>query len=171
MEERTKQLPMEIPEKKTQLDHRKGKIAVKYRKIAFLASKGLNSEDIGKEVNLSADRITKILQRDDVWEESKRLIRESFEGSEKMTIDLLNKALRVLDDLLLFGTPEEKRFAIDKTLRMFQAKDKGEGKTFINQFFSGVKEDSGDWGKRLDEIVIQKRRERGLPDYPDDNDL
>ena len=169
MEEKTKQLPVQF-EAKT-LDHRKGKIAIKYRKIAFLASKGLTSEAIAKEVNLSVDRVTKILARGDVWEESKRLLRESFEGSERFTIALLDKALRVLDDQLLMGTPEEKRFAIGQILKMFQAKQEGKGQTFITQFFSGIKDGGQDMGRRLDEIVLQKRRERGLPDYPDDNDL
>ena len=170
-DKRAQQLPM--LETKTPLDHRKGKVGIKYKRIAYLASKGLVAEDIAKDVNLTVDRVYKILGRGDVLEEANRFIRDSFKGSERFMVMLLDKALQALEDQILSGSSDEKKFAIDRVLKFFQAKGEGEkgNKTLIAQFFSGMKEGEQDAGKRLDEIILQKRRERGLPDYPDPDDL
>ncbi len=171
-DKRTKQLPMQLEAKvKTPLEQRRGKIGIKYRRVAFLASKGLTSAVIAKDVNLSVDRVEKILQRLDVFEEVKRHLKESFEGSERFKIVLLEKALVGLEEQLISGTPDQKKFAIAQILKLFQPVPGQEGnKTLIQQFF-GEGNASQDAGKRLDEIILQKRRERGLPDYPDLSDL
>ena len=169
MTEKPKELPIQL-ENKSALAHKKGKIGIKYQRIAFLVSKGgLSTKQIAADVNISESRLYKILEtRQDVWDEINRLTVESFKGSERFVATLLEKALETLEDQLVSGTADERKFAIDRVLKFFQKGD--EKKTLIAQFFSGAGQ-TPDVGKRLDEIIIQKRRERGLPDFPAEEDL
>jgi hypothetical protein len=158
-------------ENKSALAHKKGKIGIKYQRIAFLVSKGgLSTKQIAEDVGISESRLYKILEtRQDVWDEINRLTVESFKGSERFVATLLEKALASLEDQMVSGTADERKFAIDRVLKFFQKGD--DKKTLIAQFFGGGGAGTPDAGRRLDEIILQKRRERGLPDFPAEEDL
>ncbi len=42
---------------------------------------------------------------------------------------------------------------------------------FGSVFLTGMQQGNEDVGKRLDQIILEKRLERGLPSFPDPDDL
>ena len=168
--EKIKNLPAEI-EKQSSLDMKKGRLGLKYKKIAFLASKGLKTPDIAEAVGLSEDRVYKILSsRQDVWDQANQFVFDSYKESERGMVDLLQKTVKTLEDQLLTGSPEDKRFAVDRILKFFQTKSDEKGRPIIAQFITGQVQQSegGEKPKSIDEMILEMRKQRGLPPHPTD---
>jgi len=144
----------------------------KHRLIGDLASRGWTAQMISKELHIHYKTVMEVLKREEVIEYTNIVVRNLFLDADRLLINLFMKSLIILDQQLDSTDPGVKDKAIGRTLNFFQTKGaETRGKPLINQFFSGMQQGNEDLGKRLDEIVLQKRRERGLPDYPDDEDL
>ncbi len=141
--------------------------------VAQLACRGLDAKSIAEQVRLSPKRVREILRREEVIREITRITAEMFREVDYHLLCIYKKALVKLDEHLDSENLEIQDKAIEKVLRFFQPKGADtRGKPLINQFFSGGMQREGqDAGDRLDRIILQKRRERGLPDYPDPDDL
>ena len=143
----------------------------RHQRVADLAARGFSTNQIAEKTGLTAKRVREILRNEDVTKEICRITSEIFSEGDRHLASLYQKALTKLDEHLDSPNLEIQDKAIEKVLRFFQPKGDVKAKPLIAQFFSGMQKGNEDLGRRLDEIVLQKRRERGLPDYPDDNDL
>jgi len=101
------------------------------------------------------------------------IVRNLFLDADRLLINLFIEALIILDQQLDSPDPGVKDKAVDRILNFFQTKrGDAKGSPLIAQFFSGrMRQENEDLGKRLDEIILQKRIERLLPPYPDPDDL
>lgn len=153
-------LPIEVKDNDS-LAEQTGKRAIKYKKIAELASRGWTAEMISKEVGLKPARIFRILKREDVNNYVLEIISEKFKEGDKILGWLYAKSMRALDDDISSSNPEVREKAIEKVLKCY-GYNQGEGKvpSIIQQIFTqggpGIVQD-------IDALIIQKRLERGLP--------
>jgi hypothetical protein len=144
----------------------------KHRLIGDLASRGWTAQMISKELHIHYKTVMEVLKREEVIEYTNIVVRNLFLDADRLLINLFMKALITLDQQLDSTDPGVKDKAVDRILGFFQTKVADtRSKPLINQFFSGMQKGNEDLGKRLDEIVIQKRIERGLPPLPDPDDL
>jgi AcrR family transcriptional regulator len=151
-----------------------GVTEVRQRTIAAMIARGFSVKQVAKKLKMSESRIYHLLSDRDsaVNAEINRILNELFAASDRRLINLYNKALQKLEDLLS-SSDEEKQFrAIDRIIRIIFARSSRNGPSITLQHFGiQANEEQQNREKRLDEIVLQKRRERGLPDFPDENDL
>lgn len=167
MVEREEGLPAVI--EATPLERRKGRIGYKYRRLAFLVSKGLDIKEMAKDLGLSESRVYRILQtKKEVLDEADRLASESFKESEKFMGTLLKKALEGLEEQLTSGTADERKFAIDKVLKFFQARGASDEKRSV-VFNFGAGQQGGEQ-KSLNQVIIEERQRRGLPPLEEEED-
>ena len=148
------------------------KLKPKHRLIADLASRGWTAQMISKELHVHYKTVMEVLKREEVIEYTNIVVRNLFLDADRLLINLFVKSLITLDQQLDSTDPGVKDKAVDRILNFFQSKGADtRGKPLINQFFSGMQQGNEDVGRRLDEIILQKRLERGLPPFPDPQDL
>jgi len=154
------QINMPVETGRPPLSRQTGKNALKYKKIAELASRGWTAEMISKEVGLKKTRIFRILKRDDVCQYVLEIVNEKFKEGDKILGWLYAKAMRRLDENLDSPIPSVRENAIEKVLKCY-GYNQGEGKvpSIIQQIFT-----QGGPGivQSIDDLIIQKRLERGL---------
>lgn len=151
-----------IPGKK-----RKGILSVKYRKIASLAVRGWSPVEIGRDVGVRPERISIILERDDVWEFVLEEIRGLFSEGDRILASLYKKAMIGLDEDMSSTDPSVRRSAREQVLKLWgfgknQPQDGEKNVSLIQQFFGGGVEGTKPLIQSMDEIILQKRKERGL---------
>ena len=147
---------------------RKGILSVRYRKIASLAVRGWSPVEIGREMGLRPERVTVILERDDVWQFVIEEIRGLFSEGDRMIASLYKKAMVTLDEDLSSADPNIRKAAREQVLRLWgygknQPQD-GErpNVSIVQQFLGGAEGGSKPLIQSMDEIILQKRKERGL---------
>lgn len=147
---------------------RKGILSVRYRKIASLAVRGWSPTEIGKEMGIRPERVTVILERDDVWQFVIEEIRGLFSEGDRMVASLYKKAMVTLDEDLSSPDANVRRAAREQILRLWgygknQPQD-GErpNVSIVQQFLGGSEGGSKPLIQSMDEIILQKRKERGL---------
>ncbi len=150
-------LPAKIPKK------RKGFLSVKYRKIASLAVRGWSPTEIANEVGVKPERISLILERDDVWEYVLDEIRGLFSEGDRILSSLYKKTMISLDEDLSSKDPNVRKSAREQVLRLCGKNQSSDGSnvSLVQQFFGGG-EGSKPLIQSMDEIILQKRKERGL---------
>ena len=146
---------------------RRGVLGVKYRKIAALAVRGWSPVEIGKEVGVRPERISIILERDDVWESVIEEIRGLFSEGDRILASLYKKAMKGLDEDMSSTDPAVRRSAREQVLKLWgygknQPQDGEKSISLIQQFFGGGVEGAKPLIQSMDEIILQKRKERGL---------
>ena len=152
--------------------------------IAERAARGWSPEQIAeaKEVNLTRDRVYNILKREDVWEEVKWIIRDTFSEGDRMLASLYKRSLQTLDDDLNSIHPDVRasaradvlKLTREKVVQMGEDGEKPRSVSFIQQIFTGSE---GEGSKRrssnlihsMDDVILQKRKERGLDPIGDDS--
>jgi len=150
-----------------------GVTEVRQRTIAALIARGFSVKHVAKKLKMSESRIYHLLSDKDsfVNAEINRILNELFAGNDRRLVNLYNKALQKLD-AMLSSSDEEKQFrAIDRIIRIYLARSAKNAVT-IKQYF-GIESQEEEQGKRetMDEMIIRMRRERGLPDFPAEQDL
>lgn len=160
-------LPEKIEEKPL-LEKRKGLVGLRYQKIAELLSRGVDVKIVAEEVGITPKSLYTILQnKPEVIEEAYRLVKERHKQTDFLIVDLYRDALEKIQEHLHSGDLDAEEKAITKVLSLTKPpKDGEEVRPVVNQFFSGVSQESGKEEKdeeTLDEIIIRKRKERGLP--------
>jgi len=111
---------------------------------------------------MSESRIYHLLSDKDsfVNAEINRILNELFAGNDRRLVNLYNKALQKLDSMVS-SSDEEKQFrAIDRIIKIYLSRSAKNAVTIQQHFGTQTKEEQQDPGKRLDEIIVQKRRER-----------
>lgn len=134
--------------------------------IAALIARGFPVKDVAQQVNLSESQIYHLLSDKDSFVNAEifRILSELFTENDRHLIDLYNKALQKLDNMLS-SSDEEKQFrAIDRIIRIFLARSAKNAVT-IKQYF-GI--ESQEEKETIDEMILRMRKERGLPEWPDD---
>jgi AcrR family transcriptional regulator len=150
-----------------------GVTEVRQRTIAAMIARGFSVKQVAKKLKMSESRIYHLLSDRDstVNAEINRISNELFAASDRRLINLYDKALQKLENMLS-SSDEEKQFrAIDRIIRIFFARS-GRNAVTIKQYF-GIESQEEKQGKRetLDEMIIRMRRARGLPDFPEEQDL
>lgn len=140
-----------------------GSIKILYRRIAELAARGYSAEQIAREVNRSVMRVRMILDKPEIYEEIKNIVKERFEEGDRLLSYLYKKALKELDVALDSDNFEIKDRAIEKVLKMMGYGKTPEGGVRVFQFF-GQGSNKG-FIESIDDLILQKRKERGLLEY------
>jgi hypothetical protein len=145
----------------------RGKLSIKYRKIAEMASRGWSVSLIAKEVGLTENRVYVILKENDqVWEYINQIIKDTFSEGDRILAALYKKAMIGIDEDLSSGDADVRIKTREQILKLWsslsKAGEEGSGPQFnlIQQFFSGGK--GTGIVQSMDEIILQKRKERGL---------
>ena len=148
------------------------KLKPKHRLIGDLASRGWTAQMISKELHIHYKTVMEVLKREEVIEYVNITVNNLFLDSDRLLLNIFMKSLRILDQQLDSTEPGVRDKAVDKVLKFLQPRGAGErAKPLIAQFFSGGMQQKDQVGNRLDQIILQKRRERGLPDFPSEEDL
>jgi transcriptional regulator with XRE-family HTH domain len=154
-------VPVKVPHRKA-----KGKTKAKHTMIAGLIARGFSVKDVAQKVNLSESHISHLLSDKDsfVNVEIFRMLSELFAENDRHLIDLFSKALQKLDNMFS-SSDEEKQFrAIDRIIKIFLARS-AKNPVTIQQYF-GI--ESQEEKETADEMILRMRKERGLPELPDD---
>jgi predicted transcriptional regulator len=130
--------------------------------VAQLASRGFETAVIAEEVRLTPNRVRQILRTEEVISEISRLAAERFEEGDRLLPTLYQEALAKLGQHLDSPNVEVQARAIDRVLKFYEPKDE-RGRPLVAQFFAGVHESQEEREESLDEIILRKRQERGLP--------
>ena len=157
---------------------RRKKLSVRNMRIAELAARGWSPEEIAREVGRSRERIYEILKTDDVWEYIKDVIRDTFSEGDRILAYLYKKAMKGLDIDLSSSDPEVRQAARADIFKQWgYGRDKvvssGEKAhiSLFQQIFMGREgAPTGSIIESIDDIILQKRKERGLPLEPEDEE-
>jgi hypothetical protein len=152
-------------EKPTQKKKR-GRLGMRYRLIAEYASRSYPVEVIADIVGLKKETIYHILSdNEEVWAEVNRILSDLFSEGDRMLVYLYKKALTKLDEQLESESPEMRDKAIEKVLKCYGVGKEGEQKKppLVMQFFGRSSGGSPLGVESIDQIILRKRAERGLP--------
>jgi len=143
----------------------KRRLSVKYRLIAEKAARGFNPEMIAKDNNLSVAQVYKALKKDEVWEHIAEIIKEIFSEGDRLLANLFKKGLISLDTDLISDDPDVRKNTREQLFKLWGYSKGGESEggthhNIIQQFFQA--KGSGGVVKSMDEIILEKRKERGL---------
>ena len=158
--------PIKAPHVKT-----KGKTKTNHTMIAALIARGFSVKYVAKKVKMSESRIYHLLCDKDslVNAEIKRILTELFASADRHLINLYDKTLQKLDTMLS-SSDEEKQFrAIDKIMKIYLSRSAKNAVT-IQQYFGIQSQNEKDFIKNIDDLILKMRKERGLPDLPDNKD-
>lgn len=143
----------------------KGKTKAKHKMIAELIAHGFPVKEVAKRVHLSESQIYHLLSDKDsfVNKEISRIISELFDENDLHLIDLYNKALGKLDNLLSTSDEKKQLQAIDRIIKIFLARS-AKNPVSIQQYFGvdSPKEEVID----IDQMILQMRKDRGLTEFP-----
>jgi DNA anti-recombination protein RmuC len=141
-------------------------------KIAALIAQGDSIKDVTKKVNMSDSRIYHLLSEKDsfVNAEINRILNEMFAVTDRHLINLYTKALQKLDGMLSSHDEEKQYRAIDRIIKIYAARTSKNAFT-IQQYLGIQSQEEKDPIKTIDDIILKKRKERGLPmpDYHEDS--
>jgi hypothetical protein len=169
MEEENKNLPEvleALPDNRSLFEKRGGLIGLRFQKIAELISRGTDIPVVAEEMGLVERTIYALLRKKpEIMQEAYRLVKERHKQSDLLLVNLHRTALEKLQEALESGNLDIQDKAIKQILALTRPPKSGEATTpAIQQFFSNVvadplvtKEES------LDDIILRKRKERGLP--------
>jgi len=147
-----------------------GKTKARQTKIAALIARGDSVKDIAKKVNMSESRIYHLLSEKDsfVNAEINRILNELFASNDRHLINIYRKALLKLDAMLSSSDEENQYRAIDRIIKIYFTRTAKNA--IIQQYFGGQPQTEKP-EPSMDEIILQKRKERGeLLEYPDHMD-
>ena len=167
--------PIKLPRRKDSrllpLESKKGKTAVVYLRIAQMAVRGFSTDQISEETGLSIARINKLLRSNkQIWDYITRQIQATFSEGDRILPQLYKKALISLDEELSSPSADVRQKARAQVFEMLKAmqmvkstdEDSEDKRTIIFQQFFGTKSPISGKIKSMDDLIIQKRKERGL---------
>ena len=138
--------------------------------------RNLSQKGLAKKLHMSESRIYHLLSDKEslVNAELNRLVGEHFMGHDRDIVTLFNKTLEKLKTMLSSPNEEEQLRAMDKIIKIYMARSARNGVT-VKQYFGleppGQKEFDMDdfikFGKKLEPLIQQERRRRGLPALQD----
>lgn len=147
-------------------DRVKGRVKTKHKKVAFLLSMGYPVSIVAKETGLSESRIYHLLSDKDsfVNSEINRILNETLRTRDLLLGNLYHNILRHLDRMLESGDVKERDEAIDQIINLVMGKRTRNGHPLISQYFSVQSQGKQGSPESIDDLIIRKRRERGLLD-------
>jgi len=137
--------------------------------IAAMIARGLSVKYVAKKLKISESRIYHLLNNKNslVNAEINRILNDLFAATDRRLMILYDKALQKLDDMLSSSDEEKQYRAMDRIIKMFFGRT---AKNAIIQQYFCAHPQSQQLGFNVDELILQKRIERGLekpPDYKD----
>ena len=143
--------------------------------IASMLARGFSVKYVAKKLKMSESRIYHLLSdRDSLLNtEIKRILTELFAASDRRLINLYNNVLQKLDTMLSSSDEEKQYRAMDRIIKMFFARIPKN--VMIQQYFGDQLQPQREFAmddyilfsKKLEKIALEKRKERGLPLWPD----
>lgn len=148
-----------------------GKTDIRQMTIAAMIARGFSVKYVAKKLKISESRIYHLLSEKDslVNTEIHRILKELFAGNDRHLINLYNKALQKLDNMLSSYDEEKQCRAIDRIIKIYLSRSAKNAVT-IQQYFGIQPQDEKDLIKDIDDLILKMRKERGLP-WPPDNYL
>jgi hypothetical protein len=157
----------------------KGKVDARYKMIADLICQGDSIKDASEKMKMSKDRIYHLLadKNSPVNVEIIRILTERREANDRRIMDLYTKALQKLDEMLSSSDEEKQLRAIDRIIKIYSPRVDKNAPVIQQNFGLSEEEKKKIFLQYADEMIIEKRRERGLepplqesetPEPPDD---
>ena len=142
----------------------KGRVKTKHKKVAFLLSMGYPVPIVSKETGLSESRIYHLLSDKNsfVNSEINRVVEETLRTRNLLLGNLYFEALCHLDKMLEGPDDKERDEAIDQIINLVLARRTRNGQPFISQYFNFQSQERHGSPKSIDELIIQKSKERDL---------
>jgi hypothetical protein len=143
----------------------KGRIQARHLKVATLVARGFPISFVAKEAGLSETRIYHLLADPDsfVNQEVHRILNDLFASNDRMLLNIYLKVLVKLDEDLSSDDPEVRGRAIDQVIKVYMTRTGKSGNPTIAQYINVSGQGTTDFPANIDELIIQKRKERGLP--------
>ena len=143
----------------------KGRIQVRYLKVAALIARGFPISFVAKEAGLSETRIYHLLADPDsfVNQEVHRILNELFASNDRTLLNLYLKVLVKLDEDLSSDDSDVRSKAIDQVIKVYLTRTGKSGNPTIAQYINVSGQGTTDCLTNIDQLVIQRRKERGLP--------
>jgi hypothetical protein len=144
---------------------------IRQKNIAALIARGFSVKYVAKKLKMSESRIYHLLSEKDslVNTEIHRILKQLFAGNDRRLVNLYDKVLEKLDSMLS-SPDEEKQFrAIDRIIKIFLSRSTKNAVT-IQQYFGIQSQDEKEFIKSIEDLILKMRKERGLPDLPDNKD-
>jgi plasmid maintenance system antidote protein VapI len=145
---------------------------IRQKNIAALIARGFSVKYVAKKLKISEDRIYHLLSDRNslVNAEINRFLNETFGASDRRLVNLYDKALQKLDAMLSSSDEETQCRAIDRIIKIYLARSAKNAVT-IQQYFGIQSQEGGDDNiESIDEVILRRRKERGLDRSPDDGD-
>ena len=157
----------------------KGKVDARYKMIADLICQGGSTKDVSEKMKMPKDRIYHLLadKNSPVNVEIRRILTERREANDRRQMDLYTKALQKLDEMLSSSDEEKQLQAIDRIIKIYFTRVDKNAPVIQQNFGLSEEEKKKIFLQYADEMIIEKRRERGLepplqesetPEPPDD---
>jgi hypothetical protein len=156
-----------------------GTTEIRQKNIGRMIAQGFPVKYVAKKLNMSESRIYHLLSDKEsiVNAEINQILGQLFTGNDRHMVKLFNQTLEKLQTMLSSKNEEEQLRAMDRIIKIYMARSSKNGVT-VQQYFGleppGQKEFTIDdyikFGKKMNELIMQKRRERGLePPAPEDS--
>ena len=153
--------------------HAHGITEIRQRTIGRMIAEGLRVKYVAKKLQMSESRIRHLLSDKEsiVNAEINRLLEEVFTANDRYLVRLFNKTLENLDTMLSSPDKEKQFRAMDRIIKIYMARSAKNGVT-VKQYF-GLEPPGGEreftlqdyikFGEKyVDQLIIEKRRQRGL---------
>ena len=137
---------------------------IRQKNIAALIARGFSVKYVAKKLKISEDRIYHLLsdRNSFVNAEINRILNEAFAASDRRLINLYDKALQKLDAMLSSSDKETQCRAIDRIIKIYLARSAKNAVTIQQYFGIQSQEEEDDNIESIDEVILRRRRERGL---------
>jgi hypothetical protein len=142
-----------------------GIIRARHHKVATLVARGLPISIVAKETGLSETRVYHLLSDPNsfVNQEVHRILNDLFASNDRTLLNLYLKVLVKLDEDLSSDDPDVRSKAIDQVIKVYLARTGKNGNPTIAQYINVSGQGKTDFPTNIDELIMEKRKERGLP--------
>ena len=143
----------------------KGRIQARHLRVATLVARGFPISFVAKETGLSESRVYHLLADPNsfVNQEVHRILNELFASNDRTLLNIYHKVRVKLDEDLSSNDPEVRGRAVDQVIKVYMTRTGKNGNPKIAQYINVSGQGNTDFIANIDEVIIQKRKERGLP--------
>jgi AcrR family transcriptional regulator len=147
-----------------------GVTEIRQRTIAALIARGFSVKYVAKKLKISESRIYHLLSDKNslVNAEINSILKDLFAGNDRRLVNLYDKVLEKLDAMLSSSDKEKQSRAIDRIIKIYLTRSAKNAVTIQQYFGIQTQEEKEGHRETMDEIILRMRKERGLPEIPDD---
>jgi hypothetical protein len=157
------------PNSQIQIGKTKGRVQARHIKIAMMVARGYPISIVAERTGLSESRIYHLISDPNsvVSMEVYRILNQLFSQNDRTLLNLYQKVLVKLDEDLSSTDSEIRAKAIDQVVKVYLTRSGKSQTPMVSQYFNVNEPPTEEFIGNIDALIIQKRKERGLPLNPD----